>query len=618
MRYLSLFLIYLRYKCYKVNCYSIHRTAWLKYRLQRSYDELVFHKSNRKNISDIVSSTNASLSLETNTSSEDESSDESINISLAVSHSTDGELHHSALHLKSEIEATIQNFKLPWPATSDELNNESSVKSIPAVLFNFMSVMLGKSDDLPANRSRISWHSDLSLNRKILSICQDICSLYSGGKYITPKAVALGMATRHMTGSKHMSNLLSGLGHSISYDSTVRAETALALKQLDELESIPAGFRKGEPTTLVFDNIDFAEETLTGSGTTHHTNGIMFQCQDLSSANSSNSPVTFQHARSQRTFQPRALDIAPYFLSKKHGPMNLEKTCESPAESQDIFEEYSNLVDHSYLAIKSHGPHSLTECQLPGWTAFNISLSKPLCLSKIHYLPVIEASPTEMSTVKHVLNSAMEWTNKLEVDSIFVVFDQAIYSKAQQIRWSDTQMESRLVIRLGEFHTAMSFLGILGKRYRMSGLEDILVEAGVVAQGSMNGVLSGHMYNRSLRAHKLMFEALARLQLEDFIDNCAQPNEASVSIEKLYDDYVNSKVLNSSAALYFFKAFNEYKRERCSSSATYSFWNSYIELVMTLLAFVRATRLSDWNLHLASLRMMLPWYCAYDRVHYAR
>lgn len=90
--------------------------------------------------------------------------------------------------------------------------------------------------------------------------------------------------------------------------------------------------------------------------------------------------------------------------------------------------------------------------------------------------------------------------------------DQAIYSKAQHIRWQDDTFQKRLVLRLGEFHTTMAFLAVIGKRFRDAGLEDILIESGVVAHNSVGGVISGHHYNRSIRAHKLMAEALQRLR----------------------------------------------------------------------------------------------------------
>jgi hypothetical protein len=41
-------------------------------------------------------------------------------------------------------------------------------------------------------------------------------------------------------------------------------------------------------------------------------------------------------------------------------------------------------------------------------------------------------------------------------------------------------------------------------------------------------------------------------------------------------------------------------------------------MVQQLLLFARATRTTDWDLHLTAIRSMLPWFFAYDCVNYAR
>ena len=106
---------------------------------------------------------------------------------------------------------------------------------------------------------------------------------------------------------------------------------------------------------------------------------------------------------------------------------------------------------------------------------------------------------------------AREFNIQLGIISVHVVLDRvlgeywtdwhAVYgeekrTKAQIIRWSNAQFIKRLV-RLGAFHTAMSFLGCIGKRFRDAGLQDILIESEVVAIGSINGVISGKHYNRA-------------------------------------------------------------------------------------------------------------------------
>ena len=67
------------------------------------------------------------------------------------------------------------------------------------------------------------------------------------------------------------------------------------------------------------------------------------------------------------------------------------------------------------------------------------------------------------------------------------------------------------IIRMGDFHLTGNFLSTISKRFQDAGLMELCVEAGVVAEGSISGVMEGRQYNRSMRAHKLVYEALMRL-----------------------------------------------------------------------------------------------------------
>ena len=64
----------------------------------------------------------------------------------------------------------------------------------------------------------------------------------------------------------------------------------------------------------------------------------------------------------------------------------------------------------------------------------------------------------------------------------------------------------------------MLSFGALGKHIKGSCFEEIVIEAGVCASGSLQKVMSGKHYNRALRAHKLVLEALERLLFEVFQD----------------------------------------------------------------------------------------------------
>ena len=53
-------------------------------------------------------------------------------------------------------------------------------------------------------------------------------------------------------------------------------------------------------------------------------------------------------------------------------------------------------------------------------------MSDPLPVSNIYYMPGIEASRIQLSTVNHLLEQSLNIVEKLACESIIVVFDQAI------------------------------------------------------------------------------------------------------------------------------------------------------------------------------------------------
>ena len=95
------------------------------------------------------------------------------------------------------------------------------------------------------------------------------------GRQTMPKHVPLGLTMRHMTGSTSIIGILKGLGHSVSHSAVLEHDTALANNQLCTDNIVPEGFIKKIPTTVIWDNNDFREETPSGEGTTPNTNGLL-------------------------------------------------------------------------------------------------------------------------------------------------------------------------------------------------------------------------------------------------------------------------------------------------------------------------------------------------------
>ena len=96
---------------------------------------------------------------------------------------------------------------------------------------------------------------------KVVSIAQDLIYAESNGKKQTHKSLAMGMIVRQ---------ILDGLGHTASTDTVYRHDSALALASSNGQEIIiPRNMNPEAFTTIVWDNNDFSEETVSGRGTTH-------------------------------------------------------------------------------------------------------------------------------------------------------------------------------------------------------------------------------------------------------------------------------------------------------------------------------------------------------------
>jgi len=92
---------------------------------------------------------------------------------------------------------------------------------------------------------------------------------------------------------------------------------------------------------------------------------------------------------------------------------------------------------------------------------------------------------------------------ELELEKIVVVMDQALFAKACEILWTRPQIYDSIIPVMGNFHTICNLLLIIGKLFGNSGLRDLAVESGTIAEGSIRKVLEGRQYNRGVRLHKL-------------------------------------------------------------------------------------------------------------------
>ena len=156
-----------------------------------------------------------------------------------------------------------------------------------------------------------------------------------------------------------------------------------------------------------------------------------------------------------------------------------------------------------------------------------------------------------------------------------------------------------------------------------SGYEDLLIEAGVCANGSIDKVISGKHYNRAMHVRHRMLDALERILLDEFMIgnsvNTSDWNEVSTLAAFPSNDNLRD-VVNSNKFTTFVNNFNSYKDEirQCKQGKTAQFWISYCDSVWILLMFHRAIKENNQELYIDSLLKMCSLLFSSYRLHYAR
>ena len=269
---------------------------------------------------------------------------------------------------------------------------------------------------------------------------------------------------------------------------------------------------------------------------------------------------------------------------------------------------------------------------VPLWTGFNIRTKMGNSTSRetISYLPTINTPATQLSTVHAVLSHALKIKDALNLQEIVCVFDQAVYAKAAEIVWKHQDRFHTIILRMGAFHKTCMLLSIIGKWFRDAGLRDLAVESGVIAEGSIDKVLESCQYNRGVRLHKLVYEAILRLAWKGFYSWLEehQPGDmillsvVNKTLKKFQENIWNvnlDEFLNNHPCSKILERVTKYMEVlRVGSGDLAAFWMSYVDLVDLLLGLIRTSREGNWLLHLHSITSLIPWCFDYDRQNYAR
>ena len=102
---------------------------------------------------------------------------------------------------------------------------------------------------------------------------------------------------------------------------------------------------------------------------------------------------------------------------------------------------------------------------------------------------------TDMSTIREILKQSENIRQILYLRYIVMVMDLDLYAKPSKITWKVADHYANIILHLGTFHTIYNVMSILGIRFQEAGLRYLCIAAGIIAEGTVNRVIDGEMYN---------------------------------------------------------------------------------------------------------------------------
>ena len=227
-----------------------------------------------------------------------------------------------------------------------------------------------------------------------------------------------------------------------------------------------------------------------------------------------------------------------------------------------------------------------------------------------------------------------------------ITFDQPLWWNALMVIESEPADSDlrQVVLRLGSFHTEMSFIGSIGHLIAESGLKELLEL--IYVPNAVEHILTGKAIARAVRAHLLVDAVLNTLILSKALGvsipdleeeaNAPDMNDARAEEETipgtpafelqeahaLYADLMarkkSAEEVSSTSAISKIKHLLQQQKESLQDKRTAKLWLQYMDMVDILRKSIKAERTGHWAQHLESPSEMLPYMATSGHILYTK
>ena len=255
----------------------------------------------------------------------------------------------------------------------------------------------------------------------------------------------------------------------------------------------------------------------------------------------------------------------------------------------------------------------------PTWAAYNSLITNMLPATIYCGLPLYPAPLTDWSNFYTALKLCQ---NISTAGKTIISLDLQLYSKAIKLQSRD-DINRNFVFCPGELQIVFAFLHAMGKYIQDSGIDQTFIEAGLYGPATLNQIEWNGM-----EAHMVMYLCLHKMYMKEFLTKYPEQENKLQSLISVYllefesKDFSNIKIrlqhddlIEKITEKKIFQSFQQFE-DRLNIQP--KFLNNHMKMYEVLLLFTRATRQGNWNLHMSSLELMIPYFFVHDLQNYAR
>ena len=322
---------------------------------------------------------------------------------------------------------------------SDTVSVSSTTEDVPTELYSLMRwILVGPTEDLQTDmRHRTVDQPALTLSQNIMYALKAKRQVQHQPKEATVtfrtqharenlKVLGLALTIHHDTRNKKLIELLHSQNYCVSYGQSLLLETAIAnvVKNSLQFEGlyVPPFLKKGTFVFFAVDNIDFAEDTADGKGTTHGTITVVYQDYATSEVIAPNLELS----------EAKSLTVTPYNVPikscSKPKPRVVKRTQKFKMNTKGIAESYELATLGWIIASAfSRENEDVNRSKIPGWAGFKSLVSSGQSLTQSGALPLLPEVAHEWSTVLTVILQASKLKTLVtgEEHPTVITFDMA-------------------------------------------------------------------------------------------------------------------------------------------------------------------------------------------------